>query len=213
MDDTDELSTHLRASLSDIRLNEPIDRIQARGRALRRRRRHSMSALAAVVVATVASLAVALNGPGNNNAEIHVDLAAWSVDTTPDGTVTVTVRELTDPERLRDVLTQAGVPAKVQFLQIPSGTPIGCREPQGRHVIPSNDILSEDDAGVWTIKAAAMPDGSVLNFVVIKTLDGQALTTIMSLHAGEPGTCVPLTEEDVRAELEERARTQANSQK
>jgi hypothetical protein len=44
---------------------------------------------------------------------VHVNLDAWSVNTTASGQVTVTIRDLKDPALLRQTLAEAGVPAIV----------------------------------------------------------------------------------------------------
>src|SRR5262249_17757018 len=43
--------------------------------------------------------------------QVHVNEAAWSVNTNQDGTVTLQVRKAADPVRLESVLSQAGVTA------------------------------------------------------------------------------------------------------
>ena len=48
-------------------------------------------------------------------AAVHVNLAAWSVNTNPNGTVTFVVKKMSDPARLEHVLAEAGVPAIVRF--------------------------------------------------------------------------------------------------
>jgi hypothetical protein len=42
--------------------------------------------------------------------EVHVNLAAWSVNVSPTGVVNVTIRELKDPAGLSKTLADAGVP-------------------------------------------------------------------------------------------------------
>jgi hypothetical protein len=66
---------------------------------------------------------------------VHVHLAAWSVDTNPDGTVAFRLRSTSQPARLQRVLAQAGVPATVRRGKI-------CLA-RGRHVLlPTQGIVS-----------------------------------------------------------------------
>lgn len=157
------------------------------------------------------SLAVALAAGGSrgNTTDVEVHLAAWSVDTNKDRTVTVTVRELSDPERLNEVLTSAGVRAKVQFVQIPATTKsAGCYKLAGPGVRPvdSDGVLSggaDANGDVrMTVTPAAMPEGSVVSFVVFGRGQGGDLGTTITLFDKEPGTCVPLTDEQVQAEVD-----------
>jgi len=46
---------------------------------------------------------------------VHVNLAAWSVNTGADGSVTITVRQLLDKAALEKALAAAGIPAVVIF--------------------------------------------------------------------------------------------------
>jgi hypothetical protein len=67
---------------------------------------------------------------------VHVHLAAWSVDTNPNGTVTFKLRSISDPARLEHVLAEAGVPAMVRSGEI-------CLA-QGRHVLlPTQGIVTD----------------------------------------------------------------------
>jgi hypothetical protein len=84
--------------------------------------RHRRRPLVLSGVATAAAVAAVMllltgNWPGSGHpaAPVHVNLAAWSVNTNPDGTVTFKVRKMADPTRLEQVLAEAGVPAIVRF--------------------------------------------------------------------------------------------------
>jgi shikimate 5-dehydrogenase len=72
-----------------------------------------MAALAAGCAAIGVALALVL--PGGQARAVHVHLAAWSVDTNGNDTVTVTVRQLTRAAQLQRALAEAGVPAVVTF--------------------------------------------------------------------------------------------------
>jgi hypothetical protein len=104
-------------SFDSVRMHRSAQDIVARGRGLRRRRT-AIPALAATAVA--AGTAMAVTAPWNTAAQsasasrpqsVNVDLAAWSVHTNPDQTVTLTLRQLKDADKLRQVLAQAGVRA------------------------------------------------------------------------------------------------------
>ena len=101
----------------------------------KRRRRRAIAALAAVCAVIGLALAVALPS-GIRPRPVHVHLAAWSVDTNPDGTVTFKLRSVSHPARLQRVLAEAGVPAMVRSGKI-------CLA-QGRHVLlPTVGIVSD----------------------------------------------------------------------
>jgi len=87
----------------------------ARGRTLRLRRRllRGLSGVTAASAAMAVALALPFGGAGFR--QVHVNEAAWSVNTNQDGTVTLQVRRAADPVRLEAVLSQAGVPAKVSW--------------------------------------------------------------------------------------------------
>jgi hypothetical protein len=55
-------------------------------------------------VALGVGLAVALPGEQHGTRAVHVNLDAWSVNTTPSDQVTVTIRDLKDPALLRQTL-------------------------------------------------------------------------------------------------------------
>jgi hypothetical protein len=198
----DELSTRVRESLSGVQLTDPVEQVVARGRSIRRRR-NAFSALATL---------------GVDTADVDVQLASWSVNTNKDQTVTVTVRELSDPEKLTEVMRSAGVRAKVQFVQIPATSKnIGCYKLAGPGVRPldSDKVLSGGvDANgdvSMTVTPTAMPEGSVLSFVVFGRGEGQDLGTSMTLFDNQPGTCVPLTDEQVQAERDAQRQAEADA--
>src|SRR5215831_1749295 len=95
---------------------------------VRRESRHSRPTRRALVpvAAGAAAVAIALGAavasndtsgaPGGVAAGgVHVHLADFSVDTNPNGTVTVALSEtqILNPDALRQALAQAGIPAKV----------------------------------------------------------------------------------------------------
>jgi hypothetical protein len=124
----DDLFGALRDGLSKLPVPDapPVENIVARGRARRRR-----SGLAGIGLAAV-GLAIALpvivtsvnrgavpvaTHPRLGSGPVHVNLAAYAVDSNPNGTVTVALatKRNFDPARLRQALAQAGVAAVVNF--------------------------------------------------------------------------------------------------
>jgi hypothetical protein len=104
--------TEVRESMTDVHMTVPARAIFAAA-GKRRARRGLAAALTAVCAA--AGLALGLLLPGGPARAVHVHLAAWSVDTNSNGTVTVTVRQLMHAAQLQHVLAKAGVPAIVTF--------------------------------------------------------------------------------------------------
>lgn len=118
-------------SLGELPAAAPASEIFAR---VRRRRRRAAAALTAACAVTGLALALVLP-PGAQPRPVHVHLAAWSVDTKPDGTVTFRLRNVSQPARLQRVLAGAGVPALVRSGKI-------CLA-QGRNVLlPTAGIVS-----------------------------------------------------------------------
>lgn len=137
-----------------------------------RRRPLALSAVAAAAAGLAASVLM-LTGSwpasGHTPGAVHVNLAAWSVNTNPDGTVTFKVKKMSDPTRLEHVLAEAGVPAIVRFGE-------NCRA-QG-HTLPVQGVVSGPTyvggtagrpqfvdgrpypAWAYTITPSAMPSGA-----------------------------------------------------
>ena len=144
-----------KESLTDVHLDRSPALITARARA--RRMRRGLSGAVAVGTALGVGLAVGLSGGHAAARSVHVNLAAWSVNTTPGGLVNLTVRELRDPGLLRQVLADAGVPAMVTFGRVCTATS-GDLQQLGHVVQKSRDI----GGTVIIIDPAAMPAGSEL---------------------------------------------------
>jgi hypothetical protein len=113
----DDLITLVREQRGNVHMDIPMERIAARGRALRARRR--MPGLAAGVLAVVGAAALAVTAllPAGHQAgrQPPAQLAAWTVTRQADGNVDVTIRQLSDPAGLAAALHGAGVPAYVAF--------------------------------------------------------------------------------------------------
>lgn len=201
----------IRNSIAEVDVPTALDAVIGRGRRLRRRRRATRAAMGTASAAALAVVIIAgvltTRHPGLTAAghRVNVDLADWSVHTTANATVTVTVRDpdLSDPDRLRTVLAEAGVPASVQVTHVRSVNGvniIGCAGP-GQDGIPEIiDVLGwppirqVNGTGIITIKPSAMPPGSVLSFIFF-VFDGVPEPPhhpfgMMSLHQGPPPPCV-----------------------
>ena len=152
----------LRDGLSRLRVPQPppLEAIVARGRARRRRSGLAGMGLAAVGLAiALPVIAASVSTPASPVAThlrlgtrpVHVNLAAYSVDSNANGTVTVALatKQTFDPGRLRQILAQAGVAAVVNvgaFCQ----TPV---QPPG-----FTQVVSSSGPG-WTSRSAANASG------------------------------------------------------
>jgi hypothetical protein len=201
MNDDDIMAAQIMAalrgakdSLTDVRMDASADSIVAR--AGRRRLHRGLSVAGAGALALGVGLGVVVSGGGgvtpvSSDKSVHVNLAAWSVNTTSDGLVDVTVRELTHPAAMRQALAQAGVPAYVSFDKF-------C-QPKSGHGLPQiNAVLGHSFSGhavLMTIDPAAMPAGSELVIGMVHAWPGTV--TSFSLVKDGPLTCRP-ADEDMR---------------
>jgi hypothetical protein len=103
--------TSMKDSFSDVHMDRPPEAIMARARG--RRLRRGLPALAGGALALGIGLAFSLSGSPAAAHAVHVNLAAWSVNTTSAGQVDVTIRQMKEPERLSHTLADAGVPVKL----------------------------------------------------------------------------------------------------
>ena len=105
--DDNELMTAVRERFDPVRLHIPAETIVARGGSLRHRRRGVVTG-GALAVALGAGLAVPALTAGTAAAPEHAALAAWTVDTRPDNSIAVTIRELRDLPALQRAINAAG---------------------------------------------------------------------------------------------------------
>lgn len=198
-DNNDDLYTLVRNEFEPVRLRAVLDDVAARGRALRRRRRAGLTA-SLVAVAAVSGLALALSTDAKTDRPAPMSLAAWSVESAPDGTVVLTIRQLTDPDRLTAALKAAGVPALVEFERIPpEADAVGCAETDQPSLPQLSDVTEPagDTRGgerVFTIRSDRMPSGTSLHFVLFEdhARDGTVQHTVRtSLVKGTPLPCEP----------------------
>lgn len=199
----DDLYTLVRNEFEPVRMQHSLQDVTARGRGLRGRRR-AVSAVAAVAVAVAlaAALVPIARAEQPLKSSTPLQLAAWSVDTRPGGLVVVTIRQLTDAEELTTALKEAGVPALIEFKQIPAARirKVGCENrqpalPQLDKVIPTQDQQYDGAERVLTINRAEMPTGSSMHFVIINQISdgGASVQSVqISLVQGNPMPCVVL---------------------
>lgn len=110
-------------------------------RPARHRRRPLMlaGAAAAAGALAVSGMLLAAGGRASGPATraVHVNLAGWSVNTNPNGTVTVKTRQASDPLRLQHVLAEAGIPALVRWGEL-------CWVPPSQY-LPTRGIVDGPD--------------------------------------------------------------------
>jgi hypothetical protein len=172
-----------RDSLARAHPSIPASQIIA---ASRRRRTQRWLATTATACAAI-GLAVALALPSASHLRpVHVHLAAWSVDTNRNGTVTVTVHQLTHAAELQRVLAQAGVPAIVTF-------PQGCLQGTQNWHTDGGVTTSANPPGL-TITPSQIPIGTKLVFSVIPLVIHGTTTTAFGwglVKNGQPLHCTP----------------------
>ena len=191
----DEIMAALRGvkdSLTDVRLNQTADSIVVR--AGRRRLRRGLSGAGAGALALGVGLGVVFSGsngvtPVSPDKSVHVNLAAWSVNSTPSGIIDVTVRELNHPAALRQALARAGVPAHVTF-----GT--FCQPRSGGGLPQINQVLGHSVDGrsvLMTINPAAMPAGTELLIGIARSWPGTMLAFSL-VKESVPLSCRPIVD-------------------
>jgi hypothetical protein len=160
-----------RATLAGLHMDAPLQAILARSQARRvRRLRQGLGGTAAVTAVATLALTLPSGEPGVTARQVHVNLAAWSVNTTPDGTVTFAMRNVSDPARLQRVLARAGVPALVRYGEIcqPHRSPLPTRgiiDPpkplppgiDGPFILNTGQLLQRL---VWVIHPSKIPHGT-----------------------------------------------------
>ena len=169
----DELITAVQKSVTDVHMNIPAEQIVSRSRAIRARRRIPGVAGALAGVAG-AALAVTMLLPSSHPASAQ--LAAWTVAKQANGTIIVTIRELSDPAGLQATLRADGVPASVTF----SGQQNPACQP---YTGPIGQAVSLRHAGQRTltiINPSALPSGAGLQFA--STVQGQGM--VVEVQAG-----------------------------
>ncbi|MBM0233947.1 hypothetical protein JNW91_20085 [Micromonospora sp. STR1_7] len=181
----DEVLNAMSKTLSDVRMDRPVEAIEKRGRS-RRRNRGVLGAVAAGGgLAALAAIALALpigsgpsgSAPAGGVTAPAMEPAAFSVVKQADGSVQLRLKskQVINPEALEKALADAGVPAVVKAGVL--CTPQGKELPQIEDVLTFERIEGVNEEGVsgdseWVIAPAKMPKGSVLHFSVFPVRKG-----------------------------------------
>jgi hypothetical protein len=120
MNDIDNVLLQARDSLAGAHMDTPVEAIFTRSRTQRHRRR--VAGLSAASVAASTGLALGLAGafgsasPQPAHGGVHAHLAAFSLTSNQNGTVTLTLRpnEPLNPGAIQRALAQHGIPALVK---------------------------------------------------------------------------------------------------
>jgi hypothetical protein len=170
--------TSVKDSLADVHLDQSPDAIitRARGRRLRR----GLPGIAAGALALAAGLAVTLPGSSPADKGVHVNLAAWSVNTTSAGQVDVTIRQLKDPARLSRTLARAGVPVVLTSGPVCTGAEDDMSKVVTKHADPRDVFL--------TITPAAMPAGTELVIGIGTLRDGPSSSPAAAFGLAKVGS-------------------------
>jgi len=185
-----ELMTAVRQSFTGVHVTTPVEQVTRRGRAVRARRR--LPALAgALAVAAGAAVAVTSIHPGTPQASHQptAPLAAWTVAKQSDGTIQVTIRQLSNPAGLQRQLRADGVPASV--------TLIGQQNPTCRPYPASRTLLDSVMTHTFEILPTAhhgpptgLP-GSALNLVIVMEIHPVALPRGTGVQLATTFTLLP----------------------
>lgn len=178
----EEVLNAMRKTLSDVRMDRPVEAIEGRGRA-RRRNRGLLAAAAGGALAAVGAFALMVplgssnagSAPAGDTeaagtaAAPAMEEVAFSVNKQTNGSVRLTLKSklVINPEKLEKALAEAGVPAVVKAGEL--CTPKGDQLPQIKKVVGFEPTKGVDEDGVsggsnWVISPAKMPEGSVLYF-------------------------------------------------
>ncbi len=164
------------------------ERARLGGRRRARSRRLRRWGYAAGAVCAAVGLAAALMlAPGSSARPVHVHLAAWSVTTNPDGTVTFTVHQLAHPAELQQTLAEAGVPAVVTPGEL-------CGNLQVQNALAKTGAAKNEAAGV-IINPSAIPGGTKILFGIFFShgTHGKVGWALGLINAGERLHCHTIT--------------------
>jgi hypothetical protein len=183
--------TGVKDSLTDVHLDRPVSAITGRARARRLRRGLSAGAAAAVVLGAGLSLTLAA-GPAASRT-VHVNLDAWSVNTTSTGQVELTVRELQDQALLEQTLADAGVPAIVNFGEFcgAADQADNLTATTGTHFL-GRPVTSGGALLAITIYPAAIPSGAKVDIGVEGIGSGNGIFVDEIIKDGAPLSCHPI---------------------
>ncbi|MFF6993252.1 hypothetical protein [Streptomyces sp. NPDC010273] len=171
-----DVLTALRDSLDDITMSTPVEKIEAEGR--RRRNRRRIVGTAGIAAAAALAVTVPMfSNPrstapptaGNSIRGVHVQTAAYTVDTKTDGTIVATWDKgayFSDHAGLEKALAAAGFPVLVKVGEFCKGSnDDGTLDPAGQG--PGVDKVMRGSDGSngrvnFTFYPSAMPAGKQL---------------------------------------------------
>jgi hypothetical protein len=204
MKDHETVLDALKDSLSTVTMHTPVEQIVAVGRA-RRRRRLAGGAAGAAVVAGLAVAVTTYGDPSPLPADsstaggVHVHAAAYTVDSNPDGTVSVTwdkEKYFENHEGLQAALRQAGFPVLIKVGEFCKGPrDDGNLGPGGVGEGVDRVMKSERNADgkvTFSFKPSAMPAGTQLFIGYLTPAQRAANGRLGSVERLVP-TGVPLT--------------------
>ncbi len=210
-------------TFSDMHFTRPVSQIRTRGASVRRRRR-ALPALGVMAVAAAAATAAlapsggsaagttaptSADGAGSTSsrpgvAQVNVSLAAFSLSTASDGTVSVRIKEFGDAPELQQALNEAGVHAKVNEYRIPAHTDSACLLPRltqaeqsqldaaTAYEGPTGAADSGSDPIVETIEPTAMPADATLVIDIFQYTGSTSWFSQMGMFDGPvPTGCAP----------------------
>lgn len=191
----DELITTVKESFTGVHSATPVEQIIGRSRGLRARRQIPRLTSALVVVAVGAAAVITLL-PASHQASHRVNsigpaqLAAWTVQRDPGGTIKVTIRELRNAAGLQARLRADGVPANVVFLHHSftpttsnSAIPRSCHAP---HISDEANALLQDRIMPNPGSSALDPNSVVL--VINPSAIPARIGLFIEAFAASPGT-------------------------
>ena len=186
----DELTIMVCESFTSVHTTTPVEQIASRGRLVRARRRIPVLAGAVAVVAA-AAFAITSLLPGSHQAgpQPTAQLAAWTVTRQADGSIRVTIRELSNPAGLQNKLRADGVPASVTLIGQQNSS---CRRYPAspgllrRVISPSFEVLPAPHQG----PPANMP-GEALGLVVVVLIHPSALPSGVGVQLATTFTMQP----------------------
>ena len=181
---TDSLETELRQALADRAdevPDEAVERLQRRRYRPRSPRRVGMVSAGLTGAAAAATvLGIAMTQPASHHgsdqssapsshhssAAAKTQLAAWTVTKQANGTVIITIRQLSDPAGMQAKLRAAGIPASVSD----TGNPACTQYLLPTHGRTSLQLRAGGTANVTklVLRPSALPGGAGLQIVVIK---------------------------------------------
>ena len=160
----DELMTLVRDQRAAMPMATPVAEIIGRGHALRRSRRMPTVAGALAGAGVAAAAAVALIPAGHRVPQSTAKLAAYTVTRQADGTVTLTLRQVSHPSGVAAALHGADIPAYVAFADPAPATCAADTSVTAAQQQAIYQFQQGDGAAVITIDPSAIPSGDGLFF-------------------------------------------------